>query len=224
MNSMVQTSVYPVNSENIAQSIVKTLITLTIASVITLGLFWAMSLVIAPSGEAPKEPSQYIPIDVVLNETKIETIVKETLPPPKEAIEPPKTPERNIEPDNQADGLNVANTFTVSAPQVQTTANTSLSIADGEARPIVRVSPQYPIQASRDGIEGWVQLSFTINETGGVEDVEIIEAEPKRVFNRAATRALRKWKYRPKTVDGKPVKQFNISVQLDFNLQGNDAQ
>jgi protein TonB len=53
---------------------------------------------------------------------------------------------------------------------------------------------------------------------GGVEDVKVIEAEPKRIFNREAIRALRKWKYRPKMVDGKPQKQFGLTVQLDFTL------
>ncbi|MBE0386682.1 periplasmic protein TonB [Pseudoalteromonas luteoviolacea DSM 6061] len=89
---------------------------------------------------------------------------------------------------------------------------------DGEATPIVRIEPKYPPQAARDGKEGWVQLEFTINELGGVEDIKVIAAEPKRIFNREAQRALRKWKYRPKIVDGKPQKQFGIQVQLDFKL------
>ncbi|MDG1121227.1 MAG: energy transducer TonB, partial [Glaciecola sp.] len=74
------------------------------------------------------------------------------------------------------------------------------------------------VQAARDGKEGWVRLSFTINEVGGVDDVTVTEAEPKRVFDREAKRALRKWKYKPKIVDGKPEKQFGMKVQLDFKL------
>ena len=62
-------------------------------------------------------------------------------------------------------------------------------------------------------------MSFTINEVGGVEDIEVIDAEPKRVFDREARRALRKWKYKPKVVDGKAVKQTDMFVQLDFTLE-----
>lgn len=89
---------------------------------------------------------------------------------------------------------------------------------DGDATPIVRIEPQYPIAAARDGKEGWVQLRFTINELGGVDDVEVIQAEPKRLFDKEAIRALKKWKYKPKIVDGKPLKQPGMTVQLDFTL------
>ncbi|URQ88120.1 energy transducer TonB [Pseudoalteromonas sp. SCSIO 43088] len=87
-----------------------------------------------------------------------------------------------------------------------------------EPKPIVRIEPKYPVQAARDGKEGWVRLTFTINEVGGVEDVNVIEAEPSRVFDREAKRALRKWKFRSKIQDGKPVKQKNMEVKLDFKL------
>jgi protein TonB len=89
---------------------------------------------------------------------------------------------------------------------------------DGDAQPIVRINPKWPPQALRDGKEGWVQLSFTIDEVGGVIDIKVIKAEPKRLFDREAKRALRKWKYRPKVVDGKPQRQAGQTVMLEFNL------
>ncbi|AVV82850.1 cell envelope biogenesis protein TonB [Shewanella putrefaciens] len=61
-------------------------------------------------------------------------------------------------------------------------------------------------------------MRFTINELGGVDDVEVIQAEPKRLFDKEAIRALKKWKYKPKIVDGKPLKQPGMTVQLDFTL------
>jgi protein TonB len=91
---------------------------------------------------------------------------------------------------------------------------------DGDATPIVRIEPKYPIQAARDGKEGYVILSFSINKIGGVEDVNVIEAKPKRVFDKEAKRALRKWKYKPKVVEGKPLVQTGLTVQLDFKMGG----
>ena len=89
---------------------------------------------------------------------------------------------------------------------------------DGDATPIVRIEPRYPVQAARDGLQGWVKLRFSIMEDGSVDEVEVIEAEPRRVFDREAIRALRRWKYSPKVVDGKPLKQTGQQVQLDFTL------
>lgn len=90
---------------------------------------------------------------------------------------------------------------------------------DGDATPIVRIEPQYPIAAARDGKEGWVQLSFTINKLGGVEDVKVIKSKPKRVFDKEARRALKKWKYKPRIIDGKAQRVPGQTVQLDFSLE-----
>jgi len=89
---------------------------------------------------------------------------------------------------------------------------------DGEAVPVVRINPRYPPAAARDGVEGWVMLRFTIDKTGGVTDVEVIDSNPRRVFDQEARRALLRWKYNPKMVDGKPVEQPGQTVQLDFSL------
>ena len=97
--------------------------------------------------------------------------------------------------------------------------STFTGLREGDARPLVRTNPTYPVEAARDGIEGWVMMSFDINELGEVTNIEVIDAEPKRVFNRAAKQALRKWKYRAKVVDGKAVIQHGMTVQLDFNMQ-----
>jgi protein TonB len=51
--------------------------------------------------------------------------------------------------------------------------------------------------------------------------VEVLDADPKRVFDREAKRALRKWKYRPKVVDGVAQMQPGLQVRLDFTLAGN---
>jgi TonB family protein len=85
-------------------------------------------------------------------------------------------------------------------------------------RHVVRIEPKYPREAALGGIEGWVKLSFTINEYGGVADVNVIDAHPNDIFNKAAKRALVKWKYRPKVVDGITVKQTDLMVHIDFKL------
>jgi protein TonB len=84
--------------------------------------------------------------------------------------------------------------------------------------PLVRIEPRYPSRAARRGIEGWVKLEFTITEDGTVDDVKVVEAEPSRIFDRAAKRAVRKWRFRPRVVDGAPVARSAVQV-LKFQLR-----
>ena len=85
--------------------------------------------------------------------------------------------------------------------------------------PIVRIEPQYPRKAAMQGIQGWVVLSFDITASGTVDNVQVLDAQPKRIFDMEAKRALLKWKYKPKMEDGKPVAQPGEKVRLDFKLE-----
>lgn len=185
-------------------------------------LFVVMAKLIANSSRPAEEVPPAPVIDIVMSPPDETTQTRQRVPPPPPP--PPQQPPKitPVEPD-----VDDANTDGMSfeMPGVDT-GGASIDIggvgamrSDGDATPIVRIEPKYPIQAARDGKEGWVRLSFTINEVGGVEDVKVLEADPKRIFDREAMRALRKWKYKPKIVDGKPEKQFNMRVQLDFKLE-----
>ena len=82
---------------------------------------------------------------------------------------------------------------------------------------VSRTPPQYPYSARRRGIEGWVRVSFTVTETGLVRDAVVLESEPRDIFDRAALRAVSKWKFKPRVVDGKPVASQAIQI-VDFKL------
>lgn len=90
---------------------------------------------------------------------------------------------------------------------------------DSDVTPLVRIEPQYPRKAAMQGIEGWVLLKFDISPAGTVGNIQILGSKPSRIFDRAAVRALRKWKYRPKMEDGKPIEQKNLKIKLDFTLE-----
>ncbi|MFD2167834.1 TonB family protein [Thalassotalea euphylliae] len=167
----------------------------------------------------PPEETPQVFITQTPDELKPNQMVRPKLTPP-----PPKMPERiqNEVIDEAAalttPGINlgkieIKNDSMASAP--------ATFVSDGDARPIVRVNPKYPVTAARDGIEGWVQLQFDINEIGEVVNIEILDAEPKRIFNKAARQALRRWKYKAKYVDGKAILQQGLTVLLDFNLNQN---
>ena len=92
-------------------------------------------------------------------------------------------------------------------------------VTGAEVTPLVRIEPQYPRKARMQGIEGFVTLQFNITPAGTVSGISILDSKPPRIFDREAVKALRKWKYRPKMEDGKPVEQKNLRVQLKFTLE-----
>jgi len=86
-----------------------------------------------------------------------------------------------------------------------------------EAIPLIRTSPLYPPRALSRKIEGKVKVLFTITKEGTVIDPKVIQATPKQTFNRAALRAIRKWKFKKKLVDGAAVSWQSVQT-ITFKL------
>jgi periplasmic protein TonB len=200
---------------------VRFLVSILLGAAVTFGLFAFMAFLVASSDRSKDEQLENIVVEVNTTPPKSTAEQRRRVPPPPPP--PPKTPPKPQAPEPETNNANAGLSFNMPGVQLAQ-ASTGISAPgagfgrDGEATPIVRIEPKYPIQAARDGKEGWVKLSFTINEIGGVEDVEVIDADPKRIFDKEARRALLKWKYKPKVEDGKPMKQFGLTVQLDFKM------
>lgn len=77
------------------------------------------------------------------------------------------------------------------------------------------VNPVYPESARKRGVEGWVELAFTVMPNGNVEDVEVRNASPADVFDDAATRAIRQWRFEPVERNGEKISQ-RAMVRLKF--------
>lgn len=74
--------------------------------------------------------------------------------------------------------------------------------ADGAEQParemvpvLKKVAPVYPEMAHRKGLSGYVLVEYKLNENGRATDIEVVEAKPKRVFSKAAVRALKRSKF-----------------------------
>lgn len=89
-----------------------------------------------------------------------------------------------------------------------------------ESKSIKRVAPKYPDMAARNNFEGFVQMSFVVDETGNVIDPVIDNYSGHKGFKKEALRAVKQWKYSPAMQDGKPVQQCHQQVQFDFVLDG----
>jgi TonB family protein len=79
------------------------------------------------------------------------------------------------------------------------------------------VQPPYPPKAEKTGVEGWVELDFTVTETGTVQDVAVDAAKPPGVFEAAATAALLQWRFKPLVRDAKTV-ATRARIRIRFAL------
>lgn len=61
--------------------------------------------------------------------------------------------------------------------------------------PVTTAQPAYPREALRDQVSGEVTVSFTVNPDGSVGNASVVSSNPRRVFDRAALDAIRKWKF-----------------------------
>ena len=192
-----------------------------VASGVTFGLFYLMQALISMGvAEAERVFAGHVIEFVRLKRDSQLDLKKRRLPdkaPPEEEPPPPELDlSRPVRPDLDLDAMSIA-----LAHQVDLGAGPDFGDmgSDQDIVPIVRVNPQYPIRAADRGIQGWVEVQFTISAAGTVKNPVVVEAEPATIFNRAALRAIRKWKYSPKIEEGVAVDRPDVRVRLHFNLE-----
>jgi periplasmic protein TonB len=109
------------------------------------------------------------------------------------------------------------------APTIDTAgAMTGLNMSAGADRdvvPLVRINPDYPQRALSRGLEGWVQVQFTISETGAVIDPIVVDSSPKGIFDDAAIKAISRWRYNPKIEGAVAVQRVGVQTIIRFNLE-----
>lgn len=182
-------------------------------------------------GEVKLDKAERMDIDFSMIKPDDETKTKERKPPKKP--EPPKTPppptaervKSNEKPvaqmldlrmDTSALGLGEGLSL---GGVVGGVASFTTGTGDGEAIPVATLPPRYPVEAARDGIEGYVCFNFFVEPDGSVTELSIYDAKPRRVFDSEARRAISKWKFKPSIEDGKPVKSELKKYCLDFKLE-----
>jgi protein TonB len=78
-----------------------------------------------------------------------------------------------------------------------------------------KVNPIYPPQAKTLRMTGMVKVEVMVDEQGQVSAVQNLSGPS--LLQRAATDALKKWRFKPFTKDGQPVKATGF-VNFNFNL------
>lgn len=93
----------------------------------------------------------------------------------------------------------------------------SVAGATSDAVLLRAVGARYPTAAMRARQEGWVLVSFTIDPNGRTSDIKVVDAQPRRVFDRAAIDAVQRYEFKPAKKDGvavATVKQQRIEFKL----------
>ena len=191
----------------------------------SLGIFYFMSALVF-KGKIPTDSgSENVSISF-LPDDSLEDLKLRSRHLPKEPEEkepPPESPKLNIpqeikqpELSNQLPQLELPDDFQSDA---QGGGVSPQGIKDSAGSPLFQIQAVYPRKAAVQNIEGFVLLQFDITKTGQVDNVSVITASPPKIFNSSAVQALRKWKYKPKIVNGKAVRQKNRRVRLLFSLE-----
>lgn len=188
---------------------------LTTGAVVTLALFVFMAKLVDTEHPTVAEQQETPDFEIALVNTPPKDATKKQRIEPKAPLVTPEKP--TLIPSDTPNTIQIP---VVEIPHIQLAPQGyNKQPMDGDALPVVQVSPRYPLKARRDGKEGYVILGFDIDAAGNVVNISIIESNPKRIFNKAAKQAIKNWKYKPKMVNGKPSSQLGQQVQLDFKLE-----
>jgi protein TonB len=104
-------------------------------------------------------------------------------------------------------------------PAGEGTGDASGAGSDTDTIPLVRVNPLYPPRAQARGIEGWVLVEFTVTKQGTTENIVVIDADPKGYFERAATNAVKRYRYKPRVEDGVAVERPGVRLVISFAIE-----
>ncbi|SFC41123.1 outer membrane transport energization protein TonB (TC 2.C.1.1.1) [Marinospirillum celere] len=186
-----------------------------------LGLGWTIQ---APDGDRGSRPER-----IALNwaevppEPEVERL-EPPPPPPPELNEPEAANEMDT---SSAEVSALDSDFVLDTPQPDLDMDLGLAdfpdlnpnLASIQATPVHREQPQYPRQALARRIEGWVELVFEVDAEGRVqpETIRVLAADPEGVFDRAARRAIARWRF---ATDELASGRTQLRQRLEFRLEG----
>ena len=76
---------------------------------------------------------------------------------------------------------------------------------------------RYPPKAKRYKYVGQVIVKFGVDQQGKVTDPYVVASEPPGVFERAALKHVKSYKYKPPLLAGEPTHVDEVAIKLVFN-------
>ncbi len=192
-------------------------IAVLVGGLFTTAVFWLLWSLVSTSFEgAQRSEATRIEFSRMRRDTEVATKREEKVererPPPT-----PETPRMAL----SAGGIenNIAQLQPVVDARGAMSRMTMTAGSDRDVIPLVRINPDYPPRALSRGLEGWVQVQFTITATGTVKDPVVVDAMPKNIFDDAALKAIARWRYNPKVENGVAVERVGVQTIIRFQLE-----
>ena len=206
------------NQEQVAGKVRRYCLAMAVGSFAAVSLLWVMQFLIASGQAAVTEVRETGFVEFVRVERQPVANTKDKRPkrPPKPQDAPPKLPLDSG--DDLGDGPAVMGT--PEGPTLKTGLDDELGNLrfDGDYLPLVRVRPEYPRTASSRGLEGYCDLEFTVTPLGTTGDVRVIHCT-NSVFERNSIRAVLKYKYKPRVVNGTAIAVPGLRLRITFDIE-----
>lgn len=100
-------------------------------------------------------------------------------------------------------------------PKAATPQTLKISQGVSQGLLIKRVQPRYPQNSLSMRIQGVVQMEATINKEGNISNLKVISGDA--TLARAATDAVKQWRYKPYYLNGDPV-EIQTQITVNFKL------
>ena len=187
----------------------------TSGAIITFSLLLSMQALISLQPGAESDPRDRMSLAFIKLATPDSPVQRrEDTIRKKDLVEPIITPPR-ARSSTEQETINLPRTAPL--PPTEESRTTIGVFTDGPLVALVRVQPTYPARALSQGLEGYVVVRFDVSTDGHVINVAVVDSSHK-VFEVAAVKAARKFRFKPRIVDGIPLETFGIQNLFRFEL------
>ena len=171
---------------------------------------------VSPEASRTQQPPAATPPKPKTEEKKV---VKETpkekpsdKPSPKQAQQPPQQSQNQSDTPQQNAAVAPATSGGASGTPIQTDIGKLVVVYQPDA------DAYYPSFSKRSGEQGAVVVRLIIDETGGVEDVALLQSSTFPRLDRAATDIGKRYRFKPFLVNGSP-QRISTNLLIKFNLK-----